>query len=154
MHGLISLRMGRIASTWPSCSERLETLSTNDVGTPLALKEPMRQTHKQLTKEKVMKKFIAIVVLGIMLSTTSTVHAGEAWPWIVGGLAGAALLTSLAHNGGHHSSSHYVYTSSHHYPTYSSHYSSRHFYPVSYAQIWVPGYYDVHGIWHGGYYTY
>ena len=109
----------------------------------------MRHTNQFLTKEIVMKKFIAIVVLGIMLSTSRTAYAGDAWPWIVGGLAGAALLTSVAH-GGHHSTSHYVPTPSHHYPTYSSH----HFYPVSYAQTWVPGYYDVHGIWHGGYYTF
>lgn len=77
-----------------------------------------------------MKKLIAIIVLGIVLTTSSTAYAGDAWPWVVGGLAGAALLTNLSHRSSHHTN-HVYYTPSY-YPT------TTYTYPTSYGTYWNP----------------
>lgn len=94
-----------------------------------------------------MKKYITVLVLAVFLLSSSTAYAGEAWPWVVGGLAGFALLSTVAHSSRH--GHHETYTSRvyHPAPTHTVVYD----YPAT--QVWVPGFYDTHGIYHSGYYT-
>ncbi|MCH7504501.1 hypothetical protein IID04_02545 [PVC group bacterium] len=94
-----------------------------------------------------MKKLLAVIVLAVFLLSSSTAYAGDAWPWVLGGLAGFALLSTAAHSS--HHGHHATYTSHayHHAPVHTVVYD----YPST--RVWVPGFYDAYGIYHSGYYT-
>lgn len=114
-----------------------------------------------------MKKSISIIILLMFLAQTRPAYAGEAWPWIVGGLAGMALLTSAVHHQNDHSTS--VVTETHYVPQWPRHYTKRHYahrwyskrrhhkgheaYQPSQIRTWHPGDYS-NGHYHHGYTTY
>ena len=122
-----------------------------------------RIKYKQKDKGGFMKKVLAAVVLSTMLLTSTKAYAGSAWPWVVGGIAGAALLTSVAAANDHHVTYVHEYYPEPSYsycpapaytpycsrPVYTSYYSPE----PRYVRVWHEGYYDSYGYWHSGYYS-
>lgn len=93
----------------------------------------------------IMKKLLTILLMCILVLSGTPAHAGDAWPWVVGGLAGAALLTSVAnshHNHHSYSTSSYYYTPSY-YPEYTSTYHSGYHYSA--PSYWNPYVSDIYG---------
>ena len=75
------------------------------------------------------------------------VYAGEAWPWVVGGVAGILTLSAI-HDSQHRDD----YQEVHHYyhePSYAASYEG----VRVQEKVWVSGGYDLNGIYHEGYYT-
>lgn len=114
-----------------------------------------------------MKQFLVILVASTMILTSSTAYADDAWPWIVGGLAGVALLGTLAYSNDHHASTTHVYhapaRTRHKARRYKRHYARRNrhiirdryeHHPGHYeGYAYQSGYYDISGHYHSGYYT-
>ena len=99
-----------------------------------------------------MRMFVAILIVSTYVFTASIVYAGEAWPWVVGGLAG--ILTISAIQDSNRRQNREVH---HYYHQQQPVYQQQAAYPVgvrAQERTWTPGGYDIDGNYHPGYYTY
>ena len=95
-----------------------------------------------------MKKIAVLLVLCFCVISTNVACAGEAWPWVVGGVAGILTLSAIndANNRDSYQEVHHYY----HQPSYATSYEG----VRVRERVWMPGGYDLYGNYHEGYYTY
>lgn len=93
------------------------------------------------------RRIVCFALVCAFLVSSTAAYAGEAWPWVVGGVAGILTLSAMSNSRNRNREVHHYYYSQ---PTAVSQVERQ----VVRERVWHQGGYDIDGTYHPGYYGY